>query len=60
VRDRKMEREVEIEIRTLTGESTKVRISSKKIVNDLKLLLIHASSSPNFHLFFKVTNHPLF
>ncbi|XP_061955870.1 uncharacterized protein LOC133677772 isoform X9 [Populus nigra] len=48
-----MEREVEIEIRTLTGESTKVRISSKKIVNDLKLLLIHASSSPNFHLFFK-------
>lgn len=51
--DRKTEREVEIEIRTLTGESTKVRISSKKIVNDLKLLLIHASSSPNFHLFFK-------
>ncbi|KAJ6883149.1 hypothetical protein NC651_029424 [Populus alba x Populus x berolinensis] len=48
-----MEREVEIEIRTLTGESTKVRISSKKIVNDLKLILIHASSSPNFHLFFK-------
>ncbi|XP_011014687.1 PREDICTED: putative ATP-dependent helicase hrq1 isoform X6 [Populus euphratica] len=48
-----MEREVEIEIRTLTGESTKVRISSKKMVNDLKLLLIHASSSPNFHLFFK-------
>eukprot|EP00258_Populus_trichocarpa_P021527 XP_024437546.1 ATP-dependent helicase hrq1 isoform X5 [Populus trichocarpa] len=48
-----METEVEIEIRTLTGESTKVRISSKKIVNDLKLLLIHASSSPNFHLFFK-------
>ncbi|XWS37243.1 hypothetical protein CRYUN_Cryun19dG0026700 [Craigia yunnanensis] len=49
--------ETEIQVRTLGGESTAITISSEKTINDLKLLLKlsfpPASSSPNFHLFFK-------
>ncbi|KAK8710764.1 hypothetical protein V6N13_146074 [Hibiscus sabdariffa] len=51
--------EKEIEIRTLTGESTAVTVSPETTLNDLKLLLklsfAPATSSPNFHLFFKGT-----
>ncbi|XP_020537574.1 uncharacterized ATP-dependent helicase YprA isoform X2 [Jatropha curcas] len=51
------EEEREIEVRTLTGESTTVFIGPNKTISDLKLLLTltfpPASSSPNFHLFFK-------
>ncbi|WKA08273.1 hypothetical protein VitviT2T_026010 [Vitis vinifera] len=51
------EREREIEVRSLSGESTTVSISENKTIEDLKLLLIQtfppASNSPNFHLFFK-------
>ncbi|KAK3225471.1 hypothetical protein Dsin_005333 [Dipteronia sinensis] len=47
----------EIQVRTLTGETTTVCVSSEKTIYDLKLLLKlnfpPASSSPNFHLFFK-------
>ncbi|KAL5818090.1 hypothetical protein ACOSQ3_026468 [Xanthoceras sorbifolium] len=49
--------ESEIEVRTLTGETTTMRLSSESTIHDLKLLLNlnfpPASSSPNFHLFFK-------
>lgn len=56
------ENEREIEVRTLTGESTIVSISPNKTIQDLKLLLKKlifppASSSPNFHLFLKVRAH---
>ncbi|KAL9433387.1 hypothetical protein AB3S75_028256 [Citrus x aurantiifolia] len=51
------ERERKIEVRSLTGETTTVTMSSGKTVHDLKLLLKlnfpPASASPNFHLFFK-------
>lgn len=51
------EKEGEIEVRTLSGESTMVTISPDKTINHLKLFLTQtfppASSSPNFHLFFK-------
>ncbi|XP_021674858.2 uncharacterized protein LOC110660749 isoform X3 [Hevea brasiliensis] len=51
------EEEREIEVRTLSGESSKVSIAANKTIRDLKLLLVRtfppASSSPNFHLFFK-------
>eukprot|EP00261_Vitis_vinifera_P040946 XP_019082189.1 PREDICTED: uncharacterized protein LOC100257644 isoform X5 [Vitis vinifera] len=54
------EREREIEVRSLSGESTTVSISENKTIEDLKLLLIQtfppASNSPNFHLFFKVVH----
>ncbi|XP_015572042.2 uncharacterized ATP-dependent helicase YprA isoform X1 [Ricinus communis] len=47
----------EIEVRTLSGESTTVSIATNRTISDLKLLLTTvfptASSSPNFHLFFK-------
>ncbi|KAK1564744.1 hypothetical protein Q3G72_010528 [Acer saccharum] len=47
----------EIQVRTLTGETTTVCVSSDKTIYDLKLLLKlnfpPASSSTNFHLFFK-------
>ncbi|TXG51653.1 hypothetical protein EZV62_024177 [Acer yangbiense] len=47
----------EIQVRTLTGETTAVCVSSDKTIYDLKLLLklnfTPASSSTNFHLFFK-------
>ncbi|KAI4335871.1 hypothetical protein L6164_014474 [Bauhinia variegata] len=47
----------EIQIRTLTGESITVCISSTRTVRDLKLLLKRifppAVNSPNFHLFFE-------
>lgn len=53
------EREREIEVRSLSGESTTVSISENKTIEDLKLLLIQtfppASNSPNFHLFFKAS-----
>ncbi|XVF54478.1 hypothetical protein PTKIN_Ptkin05aG0183500 [Pterospermum kingtungense] len=49
--------ETKILVRTLSGESTAITVSSEKTINDLKLLLKlsfpPASSSPNFHLFFK-------
>ncbi|XVF11737.1 hypothetical protein REPUB_Repub08aG0053500 [Reevesia pubescens] len=51
--------EKEIQVRTLSGESTAITISPEKTINDLKLLLKisfpPAFSSPNFHLFFKGT-----
>ncbi|GMH17030.1 hypothetical protein Nepgr_018871 [Nepenthes gracilis] len=47
----------EIEVRSLSGESTTLSISPNKIVQDLKLHLIQcfhpAASSPNFHLFLR-------
>ncbi|XP_030939060.1 uncharacterized protein LOC115963945 isoform X4 [Quercus lobata] len=48
----------EIQVRTITGESTTVSISSHSTIEDLKKLLLNqsflpASNSPNFHLFFK-------
>lgn len=47
-----------IYVRTLTGESTTVQVSSEGTIHDLKIALkssfLPASSSPNFHLFFKV------
>ncbi|KAK6261775.1 hypothetical protein QUC31_007591 [Theobroma cacao] len=49
----------EIQVRTLSNESTVITTSPEKTINDLKLLLKlsfpPASSSPNFHLFFKGT-----
>ncbi|KAI0525197.1 hypothetical protein KFK09_004589 [Dendrobium nobile] len=51
------EMEREIEVRTLEGESTVVRISPDRRVGDLKLLLRDsfpsAMTSPNFYLFLK-------
>ncbi|XP_022728829.1 uncharacterized protein LOC111284419 isoform X3 [Durio zibethinus] len=51
--------EMEIQVRSLSGESTAIAVSPEKTVNDLKHLLKlsfpPASSSPNFHLFFKGT-----
>ncbi|KAK6921056.1 MrfA-like Zn-binding domain [Dillenia turbinata] len=48
-------RGTEIEVRTLTGESTIISISTNKTIQDLKLLLKQqfppASTCPNFHLF---------
>lgn len=48
-----------IQVRTLSGETTTVSVSSDKSIHELKLLLKisfpPASSSPNFHLFFKAT-----
>ncbi|KAI3785640.1 hypothetical protein L1987_44764 [Smallanthus sonchifolius] len=53
------ERETEIEVRTLTGESITVSISSNRTIQELKLLLKQifppAASSPNFHLLLKGT-----
>ncbi|KAJ0709007.1 putative Ubiquitin-like domain-containing protein [Helianthus annuus] len=53
------ERETEIEVRTLTGETITVSISSNRTIQDLKLLLKQifppAASSPNFHLLHKGT-----
>ena len=53
------ERQWEIEVRSLSGESTTVFISENKTIEDLKLLLIRtfppASHSPNFHLFFQAS-----
>ncbi|KAL2340690.1 hypothetical protein Fmac_008630 [Flemingia macrophylla] len=47
----------EIQIRALTGESTTLPITAATTVEHLKLLLTHsfppATTSPNFHLFFK-------
>lgn len=52
------ENDTEIEVRTLTGESIKVSISSNRTIGELKLLLKQifppANSSSNFHLFLKV------
>ncbi|XP_075479197.1 uncharacterized protein LOC142520108 isoform X2 [Primulina tabacum] len=52
-----MENGREIEVRSLTGESVRVRIDPNKTVQDLKLLLKQcfspATSSSNFHLFLK-------
>lgn len=50
--------ETEIEVRSLTGESTKVSILATKTVEELKLLLLQTFSpatatSPHFHLFLK-------
>lgn len=50
--------EREIEVRSLTGESTLVSISHTKTIQELKLLLIQAfppatATSPHFHLFLK-------
>lgn len=49
--------EMEIQVRTLTGESTVIKFPAEKTISDLKLALKlsfpPASSSPNFHLFFK-------
>ncbi|KAJ0890100.1 putative DNA helicase [Helianthus annuus] len=51
------ERETQIEVRTLTGETITVSISSNRTIQDLKLLLKQifppAASSPNFHLLHK-------
>ncbi|XP_039057043.1 uncharacterized ATP-dependent helicase YprA isoform X2 [Hibiscus syriacus] len=51
--------EKQIEVRTLTGQSTAVTVSPETTINDLKLLLKlsfpPATLSPNFHLFFKGT-----
>ncbi|OMO52842.1 hypothetical protein CCACVL1_29059 [Corchorus capsularis] len=51
--------EMAIEVRTLSGESTVITTSPDKTINDFKLLLKlsfpPASSSPNFHLFYKGT-----
>ncbi|XP_010546214.1 PREDICTED: uncharacterized protein LOC104818356 isoform X2 [Tarenaya hassleriana] len=48
---------VVINVRSLTGESTTLQVSSDKTIHDLKIALNRsfspASSSPNFHLFFK-------
>ncbi|KAL8042408.1 hypothetical protein ABFX02_09G048500 [Erythranthe guttata] len=48
---------MEIEVRSLTGESIRVSIEPNNTVLDLKLILNQcfppASSSPNFHIFFK-------
>ncbi|XP_071733919.1 uncharacterized protein [Rutidosis leptorrhynchoides] len=53
------EKETEIEVRTLTGESITVSVSSNRTIHDLKLLLkqvfLPATSSTNFHLFLKGT-----
>ncbi|PWA79027.1 nucleic acid binding,ATP-dependent helicase [Artemisia annua] len=53
------ELETKIEIRTLTGETTTVSISSNPTIQELKILLKQlfppATTSPNFHLFFKGT-----
>ncbi|KAK9066603.1 hypothetical protein SSX86_013926 [Deinandra increscens subsp. villosa] len=53
------ERETEIEVRTLTGETITVSISSNRTIQELKLLLKQifppAASSPNFHLLLKGT-----
>ncbi|MBA0616911.1 hypothetical protein Godav_026397 [Gossypium davidsonii] len=49
----------EIEVRTLSGESTTITVSPETTINYLKHLLklsfAPATSSPNFHLFFKGT-----
>ncbi|KAM7471215.1 hypothetical protein LguiA_009398 [Lonicera macranthoides] len=49
--------DIEIHVRSLSGESTNVSISPNKTILDLKLLLKNsfppALTSPNFHLFFK-------
>ncbi|CAL5362421.1 unnamed protein product [Camellia sinensis] len=49
--------ESEIQVRSLTGESTILSISPNKTIQHLKLLLTQtfppASNSPNFHLFLK-------
>ncbi|KAK7861571.1 putative atp-dependent helicase ypra [Quercus suber] len=50
----------EIQVRTITGESTTVSISSHSTIEELKKLLLNqsflpASNSPNFHLFFKAS-----
>ncbi|XP_043813361.1 uncharacterized ATP-dependent helicase YprA isoform X3 [Manihot esculenta] len=54
------EKKREVEVRTLSGESSKVSIAGNKTISDLKLLLVRtfppASTSPNFHLFFKVVS----
>ncbi|CAH9142638.1 unnamed protein product [Cuscuta epithymum] len=48
-----------IEVRSLSGEKTSASVSSDLTVQQLKLILkqtfVPASSSPNFHLFFKGT-----
>lgn len=53
------ERETEIEVRTLTGETITVSISSSRTIQELKFLLKqkfpHATTSSNFHLFLKGT-----
>uniref|UniRef100_A0A2P2M9Y5 Uncharacterized protein n=1 Tax=Rhizophora mucronata TaxID=61149 RepID=A0A2P2M9Y5_RHIMU len=61
------EEEREIEVRALNGESTKIWMPAGKCVKDLKQLLAltwppaiaaagtAASSTPNFHLFFKAS-----
>ncbi|PIA57639.1 hypothetical protein AQUCO_00600395v1 [Aquilegia coerulea] len=55
--------EKEIQIRTLSGESTTISIPSNCSIQDLKLLLklifTPAKTSPNFHLFFKGTKMSL-
>ncbi|XP_062159413.1 uncharacterized protein LOC133866791 isoform X4 [Alnus glutinosa] len=47
----------EIQVRTITGESTTVWVPTNSTIEELKLLLkqsfLPASNSPNFHLFFK-------
>ncbi|XP_059453824.1 uncharacterized protein LOC132184275 isoform X1 [Corylus avellana] len=47
----------EIQVRTITGESTAVLVPNNSTIEELKLLLKQsfppASNSPNFHLFFK-------
>ncbi|XP_024970556.1 uncharacterized protein LOC112509694 isoform X2 [Cynara cardunculus var. scolymus] len=53
------ERETEIEVRTLTGETITVSISLNSTIHELKLLLKQifppATTSSNFHLFLKGT-----
>ncbi|KAL4584143.1 hypothetical protein LXL04_008733 [Taraxacum kok-saghyz] len=53
------ERETEIEVRALTGETITVSISSSRTIQELKLLLKQifppATTSSNFHLFLKGT-----
>jgi hypothetical protein len=47
----------EIQVRTITGETTTVWVPTNSTIEELKLLLkqsfLPASNSPNFHLFFK-------
>ncbi|GMQ11009.1 hypothetical protein CsSME_00053793 [Camellia sinensis var. sinensis] len=55
--EKENEGESEIQVRSLTGESTILSISPNKTIQHLKLLLTQtfppASNSPNFHLFLK-------
>lgn len=50
----------EIQVRSLTGESIILTVEASDTVQELKLLLKNifppASTSPNFHLFLKVTS----